>query len=64
MFITDPHYDALLAREHDRRVRAEVAAERVHGRSTVRRRCFAALLRRAADRLDAGSPAPKPAIQC
>ena len=65
MFITNPHYDAILAREHVHRLRAEVAAERLRGAaSLMRSRCVAASLRRAADRLDAGSPARKTAIQC
>ena len=63
MFINHPHYDAILAREHVHRLGAEVAAERLRGAPTIRRRYIAPALRRAADRLDAGSRAPKPATQ-
>lgn len=62
MFITDPQYNVILAREHGQRLRAEVAAERLHGASSLRR-FVAASLRRAADRVEAGCSASRPAAR-
>jgi hypothetical protein len=56
MFITDPLDALLVARTRADELRAEAAAERLHGASGTRR-AIALSLRRAADLLD-----PRPAV--
>ena len=60
MFTHHPLDALVLANEHGRRLRAEAAAERLPGGSTLRG-AIAARLRRAADRLDPGPLVRQPA---
>jgi hypothetical protein len=60
MFTSDPRDALLIAHERPRRLRAETAAERLR-RASGPRHALAAILRRAADRLDPAALAPRPA---
>jgi hypothetical protein len=58
MLTTDPHGSLALAHDRTDRLVAEAAANRLRARSGARH-ALAALLRGAADRLEAGPPAPR-----
>jgi hypothetical protein len=62
MLTNDPLEVLGVAHERGRRLRAEAAAERLRG-PTGTRRALAMSLRRAADRLDPGPFAKRPASQ-